>query len=557
MTNPPDEELNLRDYFSVVVRRKWVLLGVTAVVVLAAIGITMSQAPVYKATSQILIVTETPADPLQTNGGGGLQAIAHTLANEVKLLESEPVREAVGKAYAGPLDPATVKAKVPDESADAINLTTRAGSGAEAAKLVNTYVSTYVTYRQQQEIDDLLEAASHVQHQIDQIQQQASDASKPLADLDAQIAVGGPDVVLAPLRQRRGQLAAQVEAQVASYQTQISLFQRQLDNVQLSAGLRQAGIIQVLRTAKAPTKPDSPKPKRTAAAGLALGLVLGVLAAFALEYVDDSIKDKETLERVSGAPTLGVIPRVGGRRDPTRPESITLTAPHSNAAEAYRTLRASVKFLGLDGKRTVVQVTSPAAGEGKTVIAFNLGVALAQAGERVLLIGADLRHKRLDEISGSPDGPGLTGVLIADNGLAAAIWEHPEIPTLSIMRSGPTPPNPSDLLGAGRMESVIQAVARTFDRVIIDCPPVLPVSDALVLARYADLTLVVANERATSRRALRRTMELLRQIDAPIEGTILNGAASQDSYYGYGRGYYNYTAPVLEDPEDASDEVLA
>jgi capsular exopolysaccharide synthesis family protein len=198
-----------------------------------------------------------------------------------------------------------------------------------------------------------------------------------------------------------------------------------------------------------------------------------------------------------------------------------------------------VKFLGLEADCKVIQLTSPIAAEGKTLTAMNLAVALAQAGDRVIVVGCDLRRPRLDTISHAAAGPGLTSVLVGDAELHDAIVRHESV-ELDILRTGPIPPDPSELLGSDRTSALIRALRTAYDVVILDCPPLLPVSDSLILARYADATLVVVSEGKTSRRNLARALELLRQVDAPLKGTILNGTGGASGGYGYGYGYGGY-----------------
>jgi len=231
---------------------------------------------------------------------------------------------------------------------------------------------------------------------------------------------------------------------------------------------------------------------------------------------------------------------MGGKRGKPRSEVVTLSEHASTAAEAYRTLRTSVKFLSLETDSRVFQITSAAAAEGKTLTAMNLAVALTQAGDHTIVVGCDLRRPRLDVLAHAHVGPGLTSVLVGDAELHEAIERHAEL-DLDILRTGPLPPDPSEMLSSARTGALIKALRGAYDAVILDCPPLLPVSDALIIASYSDATLLVVSEGETSRRSLGRALELLRQINAPLRGTILNGSAGADGYgYGYGYGGYAY-----------------
>jgi capsular exopolysaccharide synthesis family protein len=282
-----------------------------------------------------------------------------------------------------------------------------------------------------------------------------------------------------------------------------------------------------------------PNAARNLVVGGLIGILGGIALAFARDYADDSVKSKEESERLTGLPTLGLIPKVARRKE-SKTALISLDGPTSPAAEAFRSLRTSVKFLGVDEDIRTVLVTSAAASEGKTVTAANLAVALVQSGERVLLTGADLRRPRLHELFGAPLTPGLTTVLLRDTPVDAAIYDVAELPGLHLLTSGPTPPNPSELLGGEHARTMLRELAERYDTVIIDSPPVLPVTDAQVLAHLVDATIVVVAYGETSRRGLTRTLELLHQVDAPVAGTVLNLMPPNKAYAGAPYRYEAY-----------------
>jgi capsular exopolysaccharide synthesis family protein len=199
-----------------------------------------------------------------------------------------------------------------------------------------------------------------------------------------------------------------------------------------------------------------------------------------------------------------------------------------------------VKFLGLDTAVKTVLVTSPAASEGKTVTAANLAIVLAQSGDRVLLVGADLRRPRMHELFGAPRAPGLTTVLVGDMAPEEAVYAIDEVRGLHLLPSGPPPPNPAELLESARCQETFSALAARYDIVVIDSPPLLPVTDAQVLARRADAVLLVVAYRETSRRGLGRAIELLGQVDAPVVGTVLNVVPTNEGYGGQTYRYDTY-----------------
>jgi capsular exopolysaccharide synthesis family protein len=299
----------------------------------------------------------------------------------------------------------------------------------------------------------------------------------------------------------------------------------------------------LITPAAVPVSPFKPSPRRDAVLGLAVGLLLGVAVAFAFEHFDDSIKSKEDLERATRElPVLGMIPLVQGWKNKEETYLVSSSEPTSPAAEAYRALRTSIRFLTLDRSVRVLEITSPNASEGKSTAVANLAVVLARAGERVVVVSCDLRRPRLHQFFGLNNTVGFTSVLLGQASLSSALQQVPNEPRLLLLASGPVPPNPSELLASPRTEELLNALKSQADIVLLDVPPVLPVTDAAALATRADGVLLVATVRATSGRHVTRAIELLRQVRAPLIGAILNGAEGGDGGY----AYEYYAAPEAQ-----------
>jgi len=321
-----------------------------------------------------------------------------------------------------------------------------------------------------------------------------------------------------------------------------SSFDDQLNRLQLLKGLGVSGGVQVVSRADRPTKPISASPLRNGALGLGGGLVLGLALAFALDQADDRLRRKEELEAVTGVPVLGLLPRVARRQ--LHNDVVTLRSPGSATAEAYRTLRTSLQFMGVDRPITCIQVTSPTSAEGKTTVVTNLAASFAQAGQRVIILDCDLRRSRVHEAFGLGNDAGFTSVLLDQVRLADAITTIADEPFLAVVAAGPVPPNPSELLTSKRAQAVVATLRENCDILLIDTPPVLPVTDALVVSRYVDATLVVARSKRSTKRQVARARELLDQVGAPVVGTVLNGV-THDGGEGYGYGYAAY-APAAD-----------
>ena len=285
--------------------------------------------------------------------------------------------------------------------------------------------------------------------------------------------------------------------------------------------------------ATVPTAPSSPRPKRDGLIGLGLGLLLGLGSAFVKESLDRTYKDADVLEAATNLTVLGVVPDEFSRHPLP-----TVTHPTSGRAEAYRNIRTNVTFAGPETSLKKIIVTSATPGEGKTSVSANLAVSFALTGQKVVLVDADLRRPQVAAAFGMADSaPGLGRLLEGKAKLESVLRKSP-VAGLSLVTSGPPVDNASELLGSAAMTWVLEQLGGTFDVVIIDTPPILPVTDPLVLAVQATGVVLVVRLGVTSRERLHRALASLRNLDTPILGLVGNGAtASGDAAYGYGSKY--------------------
>jgi capsular exopolysaccharide synthesis family protein len=282
--------------------------------------------------------------------------------------------------------------------------------------------------------------------------------------------------------------------------------------------------------------------------GLLIGLFLGVVAAFFLEYLDQTIKSSADVERVLEIPVLGLIPvdphgHRGGRDGRHRGAIplISRAAPDDPTSEAYRALRTNVTFVSAEQRDLkIICVTSPGPGEGKSTTAANLAITLAQQGAHTLLVDADLRRPLVHRAFNLVQEPGLTDILVGTASLREAIRPN-VVPGLDVLPGGALPPNPSELLGSEAMHRLIAELRTQFDYIVFDTPPALAVTDATVLGATADAVILVLRAGETEEIAATRTVELFRRVQARVAGTVLNGVEQQrDRYY----HYYDYGHPA-------------
>ena len=296
--------------------------------------------------------------------------------------------------------------------------------------------------------------------------------------------------------------------------------------------------ISIIDKAGVPYEKHKPKLRNNLAFGLLLGLMLGMGAAFLREFMDDSLKGSDEVERITGLPVLGLLPNIKNQSD----DQIALLAhtdPRSPLAEAIRSLRTSLKFSTQLGAPRVTFVTSSNPAEGKSSIALNLATAYAQIGSKVLLVDADLRNPSIHHLLKLENLEGLTNYL-AGAGNATEISRPCLIKQLRVITSGPIPPDPVELLSGKRMQQLLDVSLNEFDYVIIDGPPVIGLADALVLSNLADATILTVQAGKTRKASLLATLKRLERTSGNIIGTLLtrvdrssNPEYNEDSYYTY------------------------
>ncbi len=526
-------ELDLSQYLDALWRRKWLVLLATVVMAGAAYGFSASQDPVYEATAQFRI--ESSVNELVAESARSSQ---ESVQSEVQVLQSAPVLDRVREKLGGVAPPITVDTV---SGTEFIRVTAESGEPESAAAIPNAYVDAYVEYRRQQTIDELTPVRNQSQARYDAVQAEINDLTRQLASV-SQLT---QPVTYNDLVDRR-----------AAAQNRLSTIRSELDQYETRMGLITGGATDGT-PATPPAKPSKPQPVRTGLLALPVGLVFGIGLVFLFEHLDDSIKSKDDLQQAtgSGLPVLGLIPAVPWR-DRAQARVVSLENPSSPPSEAYRSLRTSVQFLALDGPLHCLQVTSGSQGEGKTTTAANLALMMARAGERpVVVVDCDLRRPRLHEFFDLSNDIGFTSVLHGEVPVSAALQRFDDEPGLSVLVSGPVPSDPSELLASRRTAEVLASLRADGALVLLDTPPVLPVTDALVVSKWVDATLLVTAAGQTTRRQVQRVIELLAQVDAPLVGTVLNQAPSGGSSgYGYGYGsYYGSNKPVSTTRQQAEN----
>lgn len=366
-----------------------------------------------------------------------------------------------------------------------------------------------------------------------------------------------------------------------------SLLKRDVDtNRQLYEGLlqkmKEAGVsaglksnnFRIVDSARPPLSPIEPNIPRNLMFAVLLGLASGIGLAFLLEGLDNTVRTTEQAQAISGLASMGMIP-LGSKsaREGPNPkrlviatskeavELVTQVRPQSQMAESYRALRTSLLLSNLGAPPKVIMVTSALPQEGKTTTSINTAVVLAQKGVRVLLIDADLRRPSIHKTLGMGPHSGLSNVLTGSTKLESAITRTAVLPNLFVLAAGTPPPNPAELLASANMRDVLNQLREEYDHIVIDTPPSLSVTDAVVLSPRADAVVLVIRSGQTTKQALRRSRDILTQVNAKVVGVLLNAVdlSSPDYYYyyeyqgKYARYYRDEDSPGHDDGDEVEE----
>src|SRR5208282_5202999 len=343
----------------------------------------------------------------------------------------------------------------------------------------------------------------------------------------------------------------------------------------ISAGLRSSNI-RVVDPAMIPSSPSRPAKARNVALAFLVGLVGGIGLALMREYLDNTVKTPDDIESLSRLPSLAVVPQFVGsdgsgkkkkglfqgfassNGHQRRIELVAQHLPKSQMSEAFRALRTALLLSRPDHPPQVILVTSALPREGKTTAAANLAVTLAQLGDKTVLVDADLRKPGIGRLLNLGTGKyaGLSSYLAGVSSLDLVIVPHPAIPNLAAIPTGPLPPNPADLLSSHRLTDAIAELRTKYKFIVMDSPPIMAATDAVILSVQADGVLLVVRSGETPKEAFTRTRDLLTSVKSRLLGVILNAvdASAPDYYYSYRYYPYSYGYGPQEARDPLSEE---
>ena len=528
----------LRQHFNSALKWWWLILIVTAVAGISAYLVSQATPKTYQAQSTLMIGSSIQVANPDPNSVGLAEVLAQNYAD---IVTREPVLR---------------------KTLDALNLTDWTTEMLKG--MVSTHVVPNSALLEISVVDTDPTRAKVLAEEIsNQLILQSPAANDAARQAERQTILAEIEDIKANLQQARTDLSQQNDeiakatssrqAQEArrkqeTLQAQITTWQTTYASLLQSLQIGSPNTISVIEPPVVPAVPIGPKVAQNALLAAIIGFVLAVGAALLIEALDDTVKSPDDVRNLVHLAPMGTITRI--ETGETYPEKLVVSKfPLSSAAEAYRILRTNLQFKMVERSIRSIMVTSTQPMEGKSVTTANLAAVLAQSGKKVILVDADLRRPTQHKVFELSNSTGLTGALLERTANLSEFIREDVMDNLSVMSSGPLPPNPSELLGSKRMSDLIAQLQSQCDIVIFDTPPVMSVADASALAGQVDGVLLVVDSGHTRRKMARLSYEALAGVGANVLGVVLNRVAvrGKDSSYTY---YY----PQRKDNEQPSSK---
>lgn len=507
------ESIDIRQYMALFWQWAWLIALVTVLAGLVSFLVSQRMTPVYSASTTLYINEAPSTKATDYNSIITSERISGTYS---KMITTRPILEEVATRVGVTVEYLDDRITVsPIRDTTLIQITVKSSDPILAAQIAN-------------------ELANVFSERVILIQEERFTVSKEslqtqISDMEAQI----DDVISALVNEDDAGVKASLETKLTQYRAIYSNLILSYEQIRLSEA-QTVSTVMAVDPATVPTEPISPQVMRNTALAAMVGLMLAVGVIFLIEALDDTLKTPDDVKKTLGLPVLGVI----AKHDAEDGKPITSTTPRSPVAEAFRSLRTNIQYTAVDSPLEKILVTSTDPKEGKSTVVSNLGVVFAQQGKRVTLIDADLRKPSLHRKVGVQNRTGLTALFVRSMETLELIMQKTETPNLSVITSGELPPNPSELLGSKKMQSILDKIAESSDMIIIDSPPALAVTDSLVLVPFVDAVLLVIKPGFTKAKGASLIVEQFKRSNANLIGVVMNELDLGRSRYSY--KYYQY-----------------
>lgn len=534
-------ELALQDYVEILRRRWMTILAILVIAGAAAVAATFTREVTYQAQAEVLLRTSSTNQLFPSASEAGNRLVRQSSA-EITFMRTDSyliaAAEELGRS--APVEIALVADRNVDDTGR-IRFTAIDEDPIRAADAAQTYAQAYINTRNEADIGDLERQLSEATVEQESLSAQLEALRGPVDEVDAAIADTTDPEQLSTLATQRLLIMSQLGADLGRLEADLSQAGSLANELESAlADVSDSTMTAIVSSAASvPTSPISPGWLQNLLVALAVGIVLGIGAALLREALDTRMHSDDDIEALLGAPVMGHVAKMA-KKDADAGLVIKQKRPDRGALEAYRKIRSSVMFLQSQTDLTLLQVTSPIQGNGKTTVSTNLAVAFAQQRQSVLLIDADMRRPAIHKRFGDSGERGLSAVLGETVTLAEAIRPDRLTGAISILPAGERPVNPSELLGSEAFNRLCKIASTEFDIVIIDSPPLLPVTDARLIASVADAVILVVDPESNRKRELTESVDFLHQARATVAGAVVN-RVSEASTYGYNYTYtYNY-----------------
>lgn len=515
-----DEEvsIDMRQYLALFLHWWWLIL--LSILIAAAAGYIISKqmTPIYEANTTLLI-NEAPSG--QTADYSSLLTSERLASTYAQIITKRPVFEKVITRLGIALTPEDLFKMVtatPVRDTQLIVINVESADPGLSAAVAN---ALYLVFAEQlQDSQSTRYSASK-----DSLKAQMTEAENQIAALNQTLSTATDSAEIARIETRLNQYHQIYANLVVSY-----------EQVRTTEAQTLSNVVQV-EQAVVPHEPIRPKTMQNTILSAFLGLVLAVGGILAADALDDTVKSPDEINRQLHLPIMGTISRYD---EPEDSQLITRAQPRSPVAESFRALRTNVQYASVDHPLRTLIVTSPAPADGKTTVVANLATVTAQGGRRVTVVDADLHRPRIHHLFKVDPRPGLSALFIKPTVRLNGSLQPTGSDRLHVIAAGELPPNPSELLGTNRMREILDTINEQSDMIFLDTPPVLSVTDAVVLAPIVDGVLIVVRPGVTKMAALKAAVEQLRYVGANVVGIVLNSVDNKSSRYGYYYKSYSY-----------------
>lgn len=523
-----ETSIDFRHYIALFSQWWWIVVIAMALAGVISFFVTRQITPVYRVSSTVL-VNEAPST--RSTDYTSLMTSERVARTYAQMMTKRPILDQVSSELGVPV-PDNMVTAAPVRDTQLLTITVEHTNPVTAADIANKVLEVFSQQIQAVQEARFADSKENLERQI-----QETEASLVTLRTSLEGLAEGEDAARDRLEARLSQTEQIYSNLLLSY-----------EQVRMAEAEVVSNLVEVER-AVPPTRPVRPSLLQNTLLAVLVGLFVSAGGLLAYDMLDDTIVDPEEVTRRTGLPVLGML-----MHSDEKEGLVTRKAPRSPVAEAYRALRTNVQYAAVDKPVRALLVTSPAPSDGKTTVAANLAVVMAQGGRNVTIIDADMHRPRQHRIFDTAREPGLSGLFMQSpvtlNGAAQAL----DMQKLRLVAAGSLPPNPSELLGSNKMREILETVLEEADVAIIDTPPVLSLTDALVLAPLVDGVLLVIKPGETKRAALKQSVDQLRYLGVRILGVVLNDVGNTRSRYGhyyknyYYRRYYRYYDPYTQDP---------